>query len=99
MRPVAPRRSRRPARRRDRRFRRSPTELMARSALSDRAKSAAWRATFSRWRPETAQKVPGYSLALPVPADLPVFLRLALATAAAQADEHRVETLVIPDAP
>ena len=66
---------------------------------SERIKAALWRRAFSRWHGDRIAKTPGYTLALPVPADLPVFLRLALATAASQRAEHRVETLVVPDVP
>jgi len=63
-----------------------------------RLKDTVWRTAFARWPPlhDTRE---GYTLLLPVPADLPVFLRLALANAAAQDRDRRVETLVIPDAP
>jgi hypothetical protein len=63
-----------------------------------RLKDTVWRTAFARWPPlhDTRE---GYTLLLPVPADLPVFLRLALANAAAQDRDGRIETLVIPDVP
>jgi hypothetical protein len=62
---------------------------------------ALWRAAYRRWEPATtdAELVPGYSLLMPVPSDLPVFLRLALANVAAQDPTGRAEILVIPDRP
>ncbi|MFI7589578.1 hypothetical protein ACIB24_21130 [Spongisporangium articulatum] len=57
-----------------------------------------WQARFARWgRPAHPHPQPGYSLLLPVPGDLPVFLELALAVCRLQDPTHRVETLVIPD--
>ena len=57
-----------------------------------------WNGRFSAW-PPAADAVDGYSLLMPVPGDLPVFLELALATCATQEHEHRVETIVLPDRP
>lgn len=57
-----------------------------------------WSARFARWpAPQPAQD--GYTLLMPVPGDLPVFLELALATCATQRSEHRVETIIVPDRP
>jgi len=56
------------------------------------------RAAFARW-PRQDYPREGYTLLLPIPADLPVFLQLALANAVAQDGDGRVETLVIPDVP
>ncbi|MGY1604682.1 hypothetical protein [Geodermatophilus sp. SYSU D00815] len=61
-------------------------------------RSAFWRLRFARWGRRPAQR-PGYTLLLPVPGDLPVFLDLALAVCRTQAAEHRLATLVIPDVP
>jgi hypothetical protein len=63
-------------------------------------RSIAWRAAYRRW-PRTAvpQLSPGYTLLMPVPSDLPVFLRVALANVAAQDDTGCAEILVIPDRP
>jgi|tagenome__1003787_1003787.scaffolds.fasta_scaffold20976196_4 hypothetical protein len=66
--------------------------------IGARTKAAGARVLFARW-PAAPEPVEGYSLLLPVPADLPVFLDLALANAAAQEPSDRVEALVIPDAP
>ncbi|MGH3029506.1 MAG: hypothetical protein ACRDNE_01835 [Gaiellaceae bacterium] len=59
-------------------------------------KTLFYKLSYSRWqRPRSA--LPGYSLLLPVPADLPVFLKVALSVCRAQERDHRVETIVIPD--
>jgi hypothetical protein len=57
-----------------------------------------WRARLSRWPvfPLSAP-VEGYTLLLPVPGDLPVFLRVALAVVRDQQSLYRHETFVIPD--
>ncbi len=58
--------------------------------------NAYWSARFSDWaKPRPASR--GYTLLVPVPGDLPVFLELALDVLGRQASEHRIETLVIPD--
>lgn len=55
-----------------------------------------WNARFSQW--PTAKPVQqGYTVLVPVPGDLPVFLELALSVLALQDSEDRVEVLVIPD--
>src|SRR4051794_251227 len=72
---------------------------MAEPRPSERIKAALWRRAFAHWAGTRAPKTEGYTLLLPVPADLPVFLRLALAGAASQDAQERVETLVVPDAP
>ena len=58
-----------------------------------------WRARLGRW-PALARRraSEGYTVLVPVPGDLPVFLRMALAVVKHQQARHRVETLVIPDA-
>lgn len=55
-----------------------------------------WSARFDQWGPRPAQR-PGYTVLMPVPGDLPVFLELALEVLATQRAEDRVGTLVIPD--
>jgi hypothetical protein len=61
---------------------------------------AVWRTAYGRWPPAKAGDLsPGYTLLMPVPSDLPVFLRLALANVAAQDPAERAEILVIPDRP
>lgn len=57
-----------------------------------------WNGRFSSWGPARPQEE-GYSLLVPVPGDLPVFLELALSVLRLQEHEHRVETIVIPDRP
>lgn len=59
-------------------------------------KALLWKAWYRRW-PRREAALPGYSVLLPVPGDLPVFLELALAVVRRQQARHRVETLVIPD--
>ena len=58
-----------------------------------------WKLYRSRWRTAVTDRVPGYTLLLMVPGDLPVFLRIATQTCAAQRPTNLVETLVIPDLP
>ncbi|MFK5690593.1 hypothetical protein ACI3EY_13095 [Ornithinimicrobium sp. LYQ92] len=55
-----------------------------------------WNSRFATWGPRRPQEA-GYSVLVPVPGDLPVFLELALAVVATQRAEGRVETLVLPD--
>src|SRR5438067_1355073 len=57
-----------------------------------------WKLARSKWRkPVVTTRTPGYSVLLPVPGDLPVFLRIAMGTINAQRNDGLVETLVIPD--
>lgn len=56
-----------------------------------------WQARFARWGRTTAADATGYTVLVPVPGDLPVFLDLALAVCRAQVAPHRVATIVIPD--
>jgi hypothetical protein len=59
-----------------------------------------WQTAYRRWAPASAAQLsPGYTLLMPVPSDLPVFLRLALANVTAQDAASRAEILVIPDRP
>src|SRR5690349_7340316 len=59
-----------------------------------------WKLFRSKWRkPAPGPRTPGYSVLLAVPADLPVFLKIAMATINAQRNDGLVETLVIPDMP
>jgi hypothetical protein len=55
-----------------------------------------WHARLRRW-PERAAVSDGYSLLVPVPGDLPVFLSLALAVCRHQDPAFRLETIVVPD--
>ena len=54
-------------------------------------------AKFYKWGEPSEDAVPGYTILLPVPGDLPVFLKVALEVCSLQASDHLVETLVIPD--
>jgi hypothetical protein len=64
------------------------------------AKNMVWRAAFGRWPARSARELsPGYTLLMPLPGDMPVFARLALANVAAQDRGERAEILVIPDGP
>jgi hypothetical protein len=65
-------------------------------ALTHAAKNLPWRVAYRSW-PPAGDLIPGYTLMLPVPADLPVFLYLALQNAALQDAKDRVETIVVPD--
>src|SRR4051812_26058555 len=53
--------------------------------------------TFYRWGERPDNLVPGYTILLPVPGDLPVFIKIALEICSRQRSDHLVETLVIPD--
>jgi hypothetical protein len=55
-----------------------------------------WQARFRSWPPRQSLR-DGYTLLVPVPGDLPVFLDLALSVCRRQASDHRVETVVLPD--
>ena len=55
-----------------------------------------WQKRF-RWNVLSAELTTGYTLLLPVPGDLPVFLKIALDVCSRQASDHLVETLVVPD--
>ena len=55
-----------------------------------------WSRRFARW-PARLPSRPGYTVLVPVPGDLPVFLELALAVCRLQRHDNRVATLVIPD--
>ena len=58
-----------------------------------------WKTLRSRWKATAGVRAAGYCALLPVPADLPVFLKIAMGTVNAQASDGLVETLVIPDRP
>ncbi len=68
--------------------------------LGELIKPILFRALYGSWgvaggAPESG----GYSALLPVPADLPVFLQIALFSLSTQDREHLTEILVIPDIP
>lgn len=56
-----------------------------------------WRTFYTQWNDRQVEREPGYTVLMPVPGDLPVFLKIALEVCATQAAEHRKEILVIPD--
>jgi hypothetical protein len=58
-----------------------------------------WNTLYRKWRSRPDELKPAYTILLPVPGDLPVFLKLALHVCAAQRMRNRSETLVIPDKP
>jgi hypothetical protein len=62
-------------------------------------KASYWRFRLARWNQPPAALEPGYTLLVPVPGDIPVFLELALRVCGRQAAQHRRRTLVIPDRP
>jgi hypothetical protein len=71
---------------------------MSPATLAGCARQLPWRLAYASWPDRPAAPTPGYTLILPVPADLPVFARLAIANTLAQDPEGRVETIVVPDA-
>ena len=60
-------------------------------------KAQLWKWFYSTWQPSPLNPKPGFTLLLPVPGDLPVFLKIALEVCNAQNNGHLIETLVIPD--
>lgn len=58
--------------------------------------AAYWKLRFARWGRRLPQQ-PGYTLLVPVPGDLPVFLDIALAVCRLQQSSSRISTLVLPD--
>jgi hypothetical protein len=61
------------------------------------SKDTLWQWLYPQWRTPVAKLIPGYSILMLVPADLPFFLKIALEVCATQNPEHLVETLIIPD--
>jgi len=57
------------------------------------------RFLFSSWQSTSIDQRHGYTILLPIPGDLPVFLEIALNNIAAQNQENLIEVLVIPDKP
>jgi hypothetical protein len=58
-----------------------------------------YQVLYRNWpSPPAAPPESGYTVLLPVPADLPVFLKIAMNIIAAQDAAHRRETIVLPDA-
>jgi len=60
-------------------------------------KSEIWKKFYGNWNQPQAELIPGYTILMLIPADLPVFLKIAMAVCGKQDPEHLVETLVIPD--
>lgn len=60
-------------------------------------KEGFWKLFYSRWKNPLPPTLPGYSVLLPVPGDLPVFLKIAIQICKKQSQEGAVEFLVIPD--
>jgi hypothetical protein len=59
-----------------------------------------WQRRLGKWRHDSrGPRSEGYTLLMPVPGDIPVFLELALKVCHLQHDASRVRTLVIPDRP
>lgn len=58
---------------------------------------AVWRTRLRRWGRSGTERSPGYTLLVPVPGDLPVFLRMALTVCRLQDPTHRLATVVVPD--
>ena len=56
-----------------------------------------WKWLYGQWSKPVVEPIPGYTLLMPVPGDLPVFIKIALDVCATQDPEHLVETLVLPD--
>jgi hypothetical protein len=56
-----------------------------------------WKWLYSRWEKSVNIPIPGYTILLPVPGDLPVFLKIALETCSTQKTDGLVETIVLPD--
>ncbi|BAZ16519.1 hypothetical protein NIES4071_83960 [Calothrix sp. NIES-4071] len=55
-----------------------------------------WKLQYSHWD-KPIDEISGYTILLPVPGDLPVFLKIALEICSTQKPDGLVETLVIPD--
>ncbi|MEM9163069.1 MAG: hypothetical protein AAGC54_08370 [Cyanobacteria bacterium P01_F01_bin.4] len=60
-------------------------------------KSTFWQLFYSRWKKTSQPAKPGFTVLLPVPADLPVFLRVALDVCSRQIAPDLTEIIVIPD--
>lgn len=68
-------------------------------SLSLKVFAALIQATHARWHFKSSETKAGYTALVPVPADLPVFTKIALHTLFSQDSSHIVEALVIPDQP
>ncbi len=56
-----------------------------------------WSKLYAQWQPPPTDLIPGYTIMILVPGDLPFFLKIALETCSRQNSEHLIETLVVPD--
>ncbi len=56
-----------------------------------------WRLGYRNWNGHSAPRQPAYTVLLPVPGDLPVFLFLAMDCMSRQDDRHRLEVIVVSD--
>jgi len=62
-------------------------------------KNIAWKLLYQSWGPDADTTIPGYTALLPVPADLPIFIQLALDNIESQDHSNLAEVIVIPDIP
>lgn len=62
-------------------------------------RAAVWKFLSRQSNHDLPELQSGYSLLLPVPGDLPVFLKIALEGCNAQTPEGLIETLILPDRP
>jgi hypothetical protein len=60
-------------------------------------KASIFKLFYSQWRIKPYKKSPGYTILLTTPADLPVFLKIAMNLLSLQKHDSLVEVLVIPD--
>ncbi len=79
--------------------RRSSAADLARRIGAAGKRAARFALRLRTWSRSKQPRVPGYTLLVPVPGDLPVFADLALRVCRTLDHERRVETLLIPDAP
>ncbi len=68
-------------------------------SLSLKVFAALIQAVHGGWHFRSSETQAGYTVLVPVPADLPVFTKIALHTLFSQDPAHIVEALVIPDQP
>lgn len=60
-------------------------------------KTLFWKFFYGKWKQKKSTLSPGYSILLPVPGDLPLFLEIALEVCRRQKLDQCAEILVIPD--
>lgn len=66
--------------------------------LTQQLKNKGWRTLYSTWGTSCNEEL-GYTLLLPIPSDLPIFLRLAVDSLLVQNRTNLIEVIVIPDRP